>query len=132
MGIDVYTLASEYPDTVIQLKVSDLVEAARVFAKDLAIELTMEIEKEENESVVPNFPQSLLTKREVMKLLGVGETTLWRWATQYDYLRPVMIGGERRWKRKDIEAIMEGNVVNYNEKPIVSRKKYTVKDKGNM
>ncbi len=81
MGIDVYTLASEYPDTVIQLKVSDLVEAARVFAKDLAIELTMEIEKEENESVVPNFPQSLLTKREVMKLLGVGETTLWRWAT---------------------------------------------------
>jgi len=63
-----------------------------------------------------------------MKLLGVGETTLWRWATKYDYLRPVMIGGERRWKRKDVEAIMEGEVKDFFGKPILSCQKHNSKD----
>jgi len=36
MGIDVFTLAREYPDVVIQVKVTDLIEAAHIFAKDLA------------------------------------------------------------------------------------------------
>ncbi len=74
--------------------------------------------KKTRETVEPDKPKTLLTKREVMKLLGVGETTLWRWAAKYDYLHPVMIGGKRCWKRKDIEAIMEGNVTDYYGKPI--------------
>ena len=35
MGIDIYTLATEFPDLVIQVKASDLIEAAHIFAKDL-------------------------------------------------------------------------------------------------
>jgi len=37
MGIDIYSLALDYPDTVIQVKASDLVEAARVFMEDLEL-----------------------------------------------------------------------------------------------
>ncbi len=120
MGIDIYSLALDYPDTIIQVKASDLVEAARVFIEDLDLmpERETRRRKETSETNEPDKPKSLLTKREVMKLLGVGETTLWRWAAKYDYLHPVMIGGKRYWKRKDIEAIMEGNVTDYYGKPI--------------
>ena len=111
MGIDIYSIALDYPDTIIQVKAGDLVEAAHVFMEDLALVPERETRgrKATKETSEPNNPKTLLTKREVMKLLGVGETTLWRWATKYDYLHPVMIGGERRWRRKDIEALMEGN-----------------------
>ena len=111
MGIDIYSIALDYPDTIIQVKASDLVEAAHVFMEDLALVPERETRgrKSTKETSEPDNPKTLLTKREVMKLLGVGETTLWRWATKYDYLHPVMIGGERRWRRKDIEALMEGN-----------------------
>ena len=111
MGIDIYSIALDYPDTIIQVKASDLVEAAHVFMADLALGPERETRgrKSTKETSEPNNPKTILTKREVMKLLGVGETTLWRWATKYDYLHPVMIGGERRWRRKDIEALMEGN-----------------------
>ncbi len=77
MGIDLYTLAIECPDTVIQIKASDLVEAAHVFVKDIAL-------LAESETKEPNNPKTLLTKREVMELLSVSETTLWRWDTKYN------------------------------------------------
>jgi len=125
MGIDIYSLALDYPDTIIQVKASDLVEAARVFMKELDLlpERETKGSKKTNETAEPDKPKTLLTKREVMKLLGVGETTLWRWATKYDYLHPVMIGGERRWRWKDISAIIEGNVTDYYGKPIRGREK---------
>jgi len=120
MGIDIYSLALDYPDTIIQVKASDLVEAARVFIEDLALipERETRGRKKTNETIDPDKPKTLLTKREVMKLLRVGETTLWRWATKYDYLHPVMIGGERRWRWKDISAIIEGDVTDYYGKPV--------------
>ena len=73
MGIDIYTLALDYPDTIIQVKASDLVEAARVFVEDLEPEPNAKQEEEPNQrnhrdrtSENPSGP-----KREVMKLLGV-------------------------------------------------------------
>ena len=125
MGIDIYTLALDYPDTIIQVKASDLVEAARVFVEDLEPEPERETRgrKPTKETTGPYNPKTLLTKREVMKLLGVGETTLWRWHTKYDYLHPVMIGGERRWRWKDIEAIMEGGVTDFYNKPVWASEK---------
>ncbi len=117
MGIDVYNLASDYPDVSINVKVKDLIEAAKVFAKEL---VTL------SGSKVMYGPGTLLTKKEVMELLGVSETTLWRWDVKSDYLHPVMIGAERRWRWKDIEAIMEGNVTDYYGKPVWAGEKMAV------
>jgi len=113
MGIDLYTLAMEYPDVIIQVKVTDLIEAAHVFAKDFA-------SLNELKSKEKILPDTLFTKKEVMELLGVGETTLWRWDTKYNYLHPVMVGAERRWRWKDIAAIIEGNVTDHYGKPVWS------------
>ena len=123
MGIDVYTLATEYPDIVIQLKVTDLIEAAHVFAKDLA-SLN---EQKKREKILP---ETLLTKKEVMELLGVSETTLWRWDSKYNYLHPVMVGSERRWRWRDISAIIEGNITDNYGKPIWSSEESNNKVKG--
>ncbi len=125
MGIDIYSLALDYPDTIIQVKASDLVEAAHVFMEDL--ELVPEREtrgrKPTKDTTDPNKPKTLLTKRDVMRLLEVSETTLWRWHTKYDYLHPVMIGGERRWRWKDISALMEGGVTDFYNKPVWASEK---------
>ncbi len=115
MGIDVYTLAMEYPDVVIQVKVTDLIEAAHVFAKDLAA-------SNEFKTKEPILPDTLFTKKEVMELLGISETTLWRWATKYNYLQPVMIGAERRWRWKDISAIIDGQITDNYSNPVWTNK----------
>lgn len=115
MGIDMYTLATEFPDMVIQVKASDLIEAAHVFAKDLAASHNTKTK----ELITPD---SLFTKKEVMELLGISETTLWRWATKYNYLQPVMIGAERRWRWKDISAIIDGQVTDNYSNPVWTNK----------
>lgn len=116
MGIDVYTLATEFPNMVIQVKVSDLIEAAHVFAKDLAVS---------NEFKTKDLilPDTLFTKKEVMELLSISETTLWRWDAKYNYLHPVMVGSERRWRWKDISAIIEGEITDNTGNPVWSKEK---------
>ena len=116
MGIDVYTLAAEYPDVVIQVKASDLIEAARVFARDFASLNDLKTK----ESILPN---TLFTKKEVMEILGISETTLWRWDAKYNYLHPVMVGAERRWRWKDISAIIDGTITDYTGNPVWSAEK---------
>ena len=123
MGIDVYTLAMEYPDVVIQVKVTDLIEAAHAFAKDL-------VSLNELKSKEKIMPDALFSKKEVMELLGISETTLWRWDAKYNYLHPVMIGSERRWRWRDISAIIEGNITDNYGKPIWSSEESNSKVKG--
>ena len=122
MGIDVYTLAMEYPDVVIQVKVTDLIEAAHVFAKDL-------VSLNELKSKEKILPDTLFTKKEVMELLGISETTLWRWDAKYNYLHPVMVGAERRWRWKDISAIIEGKITDNTGNPVWSKEKINNPDK---
>ncbi len=116
MGIDVYTLATEFPEMVIQVKASDLIEAAHVFAKDLAV-----LNEFKTKDLI--LPDTLFTKKEVMELLGISETTLWRWDAKYNYLHPVMVGAERRWRWKDISAIIEGKITDNAGTPIWSMEK---------
>lgn len=116
MGIDVYTLATEFPNVVIQVKASDLIEAAHVFAKDLAV-----LNEFKTKDLI--LPDTLFTKKEVMELLGISETTLWRWDAKYNYLHPVMVGAERRWRWKDISAIIEGKITDNTGTPIWSMEK---------
>ena len=116
MGIDVYTLAAEFPDVVIQVKLTDLIEAAHVFAKDFA-SLN---ELNTNKTIMLD---TLFTKKEVMDILGISETTLWRWDAKYNYLHPVMVGAERRWRWKDISAIIDGTITDNTGNPVWSAEK---------
>ncbi len=60
-------------------------------------------------SVIPKPPakEELLTRREVLQMLGVDASTLWRWA-KTGYLVPVGYGGRKRYRAADVRAITEG------------------------
>lgn len=50
--------------------------------------------------------KSLLSSTEVSKTLGVNKSTLWRWEKER-YLIPIRIGNKIRYKKTDVDAILE-------------------------
>jgi prophage regulatory protein len=54
----------------------------------------------------------LLKTREVMELLNVGRTTLWRWMAAGKFPRPIKIGdrGDNRWRQSEIDAWIPAKV----------------------
>lgn len=49
---------------------------------------------------------SLLSAKEVEKLLGVAHSTLWRWEKN-NYLNPVRVGTKLFYKKSDVEQIKQ-------------------------
>lgn len=95
----IYELAKDFPELTINVKLSDLIECNRQLIKETKDELEKQITEANEES----YP----TVDEVATMLGVGKTTLWRWAKQ-KYLTPVEIGGKRRYKMSDVKRLLEG------------------------
>jgi len=49
-----------------------------------------------------------MSYEEVMKILGVGRSTLWLWLkTKDNFPKPFRAGRKLRWKRSEIEAYLE-------------------------
>lgn len=48
----------------------------------------------------------LLTPTEVCEQLKISEVTLWRWQ-KAEYLKPLYIGGKRRYKTSDVQSLIE-------------------------
>ena len=92
-------LANEFPELTINVKLSDLFECNRQLIKETKEELTQQI-AEANEESYPTID-------EVVSILGVSKTTLWRWANQ-NYLNPIEVGGKRRYKMSDVKKLLEG------------------------
>lgn len=95
----IYELANEYPELTINVKLSDLIECNRQLIKETRDQLEQQIAEANAES----YP----TVDEVVSMLGVSKTTLWRWAKQR-YLNPVEIGGKRRYKMSDVKKLLQG------------------------
>lgn len=51
--------------------------------------------------------KTFLTSAEAQKALGVKRTTLWRWERS-GYLTPVRLGRSPRYRREDIERLING------------------------
>lgn len=92
-------LATEYPELTVSVKLSDLIECNRQLIKETREQLEQQIAEANEES----YP----TVDEVVSMLGVSKTTLWRWA-KLRYLNPVEIGGKRRYKMSDVKRLLEG------------------------
>lgn len=90
-------LATEYPELTVSVKLSDLLECNRQLIKETKNQLTQQVAEANEES----YP----TVDEVVSILGVSKTTLWRWAKQR-YLNPVEIGGKRRYKMSDVKKLL--------------------------
>lgn len=92
-------LATEFPELTINVKLSDLIECNRQLIQETKDNLSQQLIKSNQES----YPSI----EEVVSILNVSKTTLWRWAKQR-YLNPVEIGGKRRYKMSDVKKLLEG------------------------
>ena len=65
-------------------------------------------EKLENLALVAEqkAKEMLLTPAEVCEQLKISDVTLWRWS-KAEYLTPLYIGGKRRYKASDVQALIE-------------------------
>lgn len=64
-------------------------------------------EKMPQHDITSNAEEKLLTKQQVMELLGVSSTTLWLWERK-GYLKPVKIGRKVFYSPKDIDNLRKG------------------------
>ena len=97
MMTDLLHLAEAYPEISINIKLSELLDAFRQIAEDIH-------ENYETERAARDG-QTLIPKAEVLKLLGVNSTTLWRWDKE-GYLKVVKQGRKAKYRKSDIDELM--------------------------
>ncbi len=96
---NIIELAKNCPDIIVNIRLSDLIEANQFLIKETQASLE-KLVTDANTETYPGVDK-------VAELLGVTKTTLWRW-DKGDYLKPVSIGGKRRYKMSDVRRILEG------------------------
>lgn len=92
-------LAQSYPELTISLKLSDLM----TFARSMTDELLAAINNAKTAAKEPI--DDLLTREEVMEILGISPATLWRWKKS-GYLVPVKIGSLDRYHRSALDKVL--------------------------
>jgi len=96
-NVDIIELAKACPDTIISIKVSDLIEA-----NEALINRT----KEQLEQIVTDAnTETYLSRERVAKILDVDKSTLWRWAKR-GILVPIEVGGKRRYRMSDVRRML--------------------------
>lgn len=76
-------------------------EDLKEFAQSVAEETRLKIERDLAES----RSEVYYTTEQVVGLLNVDKTTLWRW-NKRDYLKPIKVGGLLRYRKSDIDKIL--------------------------
>jgi len=99
MYSNVIELAKQCPDVTISLKAGELIEAINYCVFTTRKELEQQITDAKTET----YP----SPDQVAKILDVDKSTLWRWSKS-NYLKPIEIGGKRRYKMSDVKRILEG------------------------
>ncbi len=100
MSTNLIELVRECPSLQITITLGELVEANNLLIAEAKRELEQIITDQNTET----YP----SREKVMELLGISETTLWRW-NKIGYLVPINIGGKRRYKMSDVRRILEGD-----------------------
>ena len=86
-------------ETILQISKKELRSELRAIVKELRAE--------ERERANEEAANQLLTADEVVQMLKISNVTLWRWAKS-EYLVPIFIGGARKYRASDVQAIIEG------------------------
>lgn len=98
-SVNLLEVAKQFPDMSITIRLEDLVEANRSMLTELLEQGALEREKRSKE-------ETYLTRDQVMDMLNISPTTLWRWKKQ-DYLVPVEIGAKRLYLRSEVERLLK-------------------------
>ena len=96
MNLD--NLFQNEPTTILAIRADQMREA-----------IDYAISKTKSEFEEKQIPEQYLTPKQTTKKLEVSLSTLWRWDKE-NYLKPVAIGGKRRYKLSDINEILKMEV----------------------
>ena len=94
--MSLYDLLQDNASLNVTISASQLLEVV-----DYAISKT-KVEFEQKQQ-----PEQYLTRKQTAEILDVDLSSLWRWNKE-NYLCPIEVGGKRRYKKSDIDKIMEG------------------------
>lgn len=97
-------MAERYPGMSVTIRLGDLLEANERLARRVRKEVEDELAQRER-----SCGCRLVPKAEVKAMLGVSDSTLWRWEHEYDYLRPVRFGVKTFYRERDIRAIIDAH-----------------------
>lgn len=92
-------LAKEIPNLTISVSLADL----QAFHKEVIENTRRELE----EVVISDKAETYPTPKQVCEILGVDNSTLWRYGKK-GYLVPIEVGGKRRYRMSDIKKILNG------------------------
>jgi hypothetical protein len=98
---NVIELAKQCPDVTISLKAGELLEMVEYCVQSTKKALEQQI----TDSNTETYP----SPEQVSKILNVDKSTLWRW-NKSNYLKPIEVGGKRRYKMSDINLILNSKV----------------------
>ena len=97
--VNLLEVAKQFPDMSITVRLEDLMEANRSLLAELLEQESVEREKRSKE-------ETYLTRDQVMDMLNISTTTLWRWMKQ-KYLVPIEIGAKRLYLRSEVERLLK-------------------------
>ena len=96
--INLTELAQSAPAISITVTAAELKE----FATQLIVETKQQLEQKDSD----NNAVTYLSGEDVMDMLKISKTTLWRWKKR-GYLTPVRIGGNDRYLSTDIDRLLQ-------------------------
>lgn len=99
MSTNLIELAKEIPNLTISVSLADL----QAFHKEVIADTKRELE----DVVISDKAETYPSPKQVCEILGVDNSTLWRWKKK-GYLIPIEIGGKRRYPMSSIRKILNG------------------------
>ena len=91
-------LLTKAPSLKVEISASELLGAMRSVATEI-------IEHYENKKP----PEQYLSRKQAAQMLDVDLSTLWKWDKK-DYLKPVEVGGKRKYKLSDLNRILKTGI----------------------
>ena len=100
MKLDLFELLREFPEANLTVHAGDLGH----FARELLAEARQDFERE-RAAIAEGKTEEYLTPEMVKTLLRISESTLYRMA-KTKILIPVFVGGQKRYRRSDLDKIL--------------------------
>ena len=75
--------------------------------KQFAVDLIESTKKELEDVVIADKAETYPSPKRVCEILDVDASTLWRW-NKRGYLCPAEVGGKRRYRMSEVNAILNG------------------------
>ena len=98
--LNIIDVANACPGITLQVGASELARFGRDLIASARAEFNQERLKEGAAQLEP-----LYNAAEVKAALKISDATLFRWA-QRGYLSPIIVGGEKRYRRSDLDRIL--------------------------